>query len=158
MAPMVARKIRKHIEPEELRARILTVSRSYYISSTEVRDEAYVDDEAILEVEGLIEDVSARHRKHLGLAITINLLSAKRYSPEREPSSAFFGSINLRGTTRSAFSYLPARPFWHIPDMIAGGADCIELRFAPLVRGYAPLSSLWIGKQSDLLAQGQARL
>jgi hypothetical protein len=147
---MVNRKTRKHIEPEELRAHILTISRSYYVSRSEVGDESYVDDEAILEVEGLIEEVSPRHRKHLGLPITICLLSAKRYSPKREPSSAFFGSINLRGMSRSALSYLPAEPFWHVPEMIAGGADCIELRFAPLVRGYAPLSSLWIGKQSDL--------
>lgn len=147
------RKAKKHIEPEELRARIVTVSRSYYVSCSEVDDESYVDDEAIIEVEGLIEEVSPRHRKHLGLPITISLLSAKRYSPKREPSSAFFGSINLRGESRSALSYLPAKPFWHIPEMIAAGADCIELRFAPLVRGYASLSSLWIGKLSDLVLE-----
>lgn len=151
---MTRRKIKKRIEQEELRARILSVSRSYYVSSAEVGEVAYIDDEAILELEGLIEGVSPRHRKHLGLPITISLLSARRYSPQREPGSAFFGSINIRGASRSALSYLPAKPFWHIPEMIAGGADCIELRFAPLVRGYAPLSSVWIGKQSDLPAQG----
>lgn len=151
--PKARRKTKKHIEPEELRAHILTVSRNYYVSSSQLGDESYTDDEAILEVAGLIEEISPRHRKHLGLPITISLLSAKRYSPKREPSSSFFGSSNLRGASRSALSYLPAKPFWHIPEMIAGGADYIELRFAPLVRGYAPLWSLWIGKQPDLRAE-----
>ena len=147
---MARKKAKEYVELEELRASILTITRSYYVSRSEVGDESYVDDEATIDVEGIIEAASPRHRKHLGLPIAISLLSAKRYSPNREPSSAFFGSVNLHGSRRSALSYLPAEPFWQLPELIAGGADCIEFRFAPLIRGHAPISSLWIGRQSKL--------
>jgi hypothetical protein len=135
-------KRKKLEEPEELRARIRAVHRAYFISRSEVRGETFIDDEAGIELDAVIEHISTRHLKHLGQAITISLLSARRYAPEDRDPTAFFGSISLRGTERSALAYLPPRPFWHMPACIDDGAGLVELTFSPMLRGFADLVSL----------------
>ena len=133
---------RKLEEPEELRARIRTIHRAYLIGRNDVRGESFVDDEAEIELQAVIEHVSARHLKHLGQPITISLLSARRYSPKDQHPIAFFGSVTLRGTQRSALAYLPSKPFWHLPACISGGASLVELTFSPSLRGNSDLLSL----------------
>ena len=132
--------------PEELRARIQTVHRAYFISRSDVRGENFIDDEAEIELQAVIEHVSTRHLKHLGQPITISLLSARRYSPKDHDQTAFFGSVTLRGTQRSALAYLPSEPFWHLPACISGGANLVELTFSRMLRGYSDLLSLNIAE------------
>jgi hypothetical protein len=51
----------------------------------------------------------------------ISLLSARNYSVQKQTVSAFFGSLTLRGSQRSALADLPPKPFWELPAIISGG-------------------------------------
>jgi hypothetical protein len=139
---MHARNNQKYIEPEELCARILKVRRSYFISRTDDYKEIFIDDEAQLEIDAVIEELPRRSRKHLGEAISISLLTARRYAPEDKSPTSFFGSVTLRGSNRSALAYLPSLPFWHMPDLIRDGAELLELTYTPMKQGFAHLLSL----------------
>jgi hypothetical protein len=48
------KRIPKHVEPEELCARVLSVRRRYYISRSDLDDKQFMDDEAQLEIEAVI--------------------------------------------------------------------------------------------------------
>jgi hypothetical protein len=137
----------KVVEPEELCARVLSVQRRYYISRSDLGDKRFIDDEAQLEIEAVIESISTRHRKHVGEPLNLSLLSAHRYEPEERRSTAFFGSVSIRGTDRSALAYLPPQPFWALPDVICDGSKVIELTFTPMHRGFAHLLSLYVAEK-----------
>ena len=134
----------KYVPPEELRARILKVRRHYFITRSDDREKPFIDDEAEIQIDAVIEDVSAKHRKHLGEAISVTLLSARRYAPEDKAPTSFFGSVTMRGSQRSALAYLPPVPFWNVPTLIRDGAELLELTFTPMKRGFSDLLSVHI--------------
>jgi hypothetical protein len=137
----------KRVEPEELCARVLSVQRRYFISRSDQDDKQFIDDEAQLEIEALIESISTRHRKHVGEPLYLSLLSAQRYAPEEKSPTSFFGSVSIRGNDRSALAYLPPQPFWALPDVIRDGSNVMELTFTPMHRGFAHLLSLYVAEK-----------
>jgi hypothetical protein len=96
-------------------------TRKYFISRTDVGADGRIDDEAQLEIAGTIKAISPAQKKHLGAAMLISLLSARNYSVQKQTVSAFFGSLTLRGSQRSALADLPPKPFWELPAIISGG-------------------------------------
>ena len=129
-------------------------TRRYFISRSGVGADSLIDDEAQLEIEATIKAISPAHKKYLGQAMHVSLLSAQRYSGETQSVSAFFGSLTLRGSRRSALAYLPPKPFWELPAMIAGGARWLNLGWTSMHRGYADLTSLFVGDEADLQQYG----
>ncbi len=151
---MPATRTRKQIpdpQPGELSAQIRDISRTYFISRSEVGEGAFIDDEAELVIQAVIETINCRHGDHVGQPTTIHLLHAERYS-ETPHSSSFFGSVTIRGAQRSALAYLPRAPFWELPHMIESGASRLELRFLPLRRGYGELLSINVGSAGRALS------
>jgi hypothetical protein len=144
MSSLQKRKGGEYVQAEELRARVLKVRPRYYISRSDDYEKPVIEDEAELEIEAVIEQVSFRHRKHVEGTMSVSLLSAKRYAPEETNPTMFFGSLTLRGGQRSALAYLPSRPFWHLPRLISHGADLFEFTFTPLQRGFAHLLSVHV--------------
>jgi hypothetical protein len=132
----------KYVPPEELRARVLKVSRRYFIGRSDDYEMTFIDDEAQIEIAAVIEDASGRHQKHVGEEISISLISAKRYAPEDRAPTTFFGSVTMRGTQQSALAYLPSMPFWSVPDLIRDGSELLELTFTPMKQGFAHLLSV----------------
>lgn len=137
-------------------AKIEGYTRKYFISRSDVGNDRLIDDEAQLEIEATIQAISPAQKKHLGAAIQISLLSAQNYSSDKQPVSAFFGSLTLRGSQRSALAYLPQKPFWEFPALIAGGSDWLCLGWDSMHRGFADLTSVFVGDEADLEQFGQA--
>jgi hypothetical protein len=125
-------------------------TRKYFISRTDVSADGRIDDEAQLEIAGMIEATPPAQKKHLGAAMHISLLSAQNYSVEKQTVSAFFGSLTLRGSQRSALAYLPPKPFWELPVIISGGACWLCLGWNSMHRGFADLTSVFVGDEADL--------
>ena len=125
-------------------------TRKYFITRTDVGAAARIDDEAQLEIAGTIEAISPAQKKHLGAAMHISLLSAQNYSAESKTVSAFFGSLTLRGSQRSALAYLPPKPFWELPAIISGGSYWLCLGWNSMRRGFADLTSVFVGDDADL--------
>jgi hypothetical protein len=80
----------------------------------------------------------------------ISLLCAEDYSSTPSSVSAFFGSLTLRGSQRSALAYLPAMPVWEMPAMIAAGSTWLCLGWKVIHRGFADLNSVFAGDEADL--------
>jgi hypothetical protein len=120
------------------------VRRRYFISRSGDYDNPFIDDEAQIEIDAVIEDAPRRHRKHLGEVMKVSLLCANRYAPGDESPTAFFGSVTIRGQQRSTLAYLPAQPFWQLPAVIHDGSDLLELSFTPTKQGFAHLLSLHV--------------
>ena len=134
----------------EVWARILSQKSKYYISQTELRDETCrIDDEAQLEIVAMIDAITPALRKHLGGELTVSLLAAEQYAPQAATAGRFFGSVNMRGSQRSALAYLPSQPFWALPALIAGGASYVCIGWNCMRQGYAELSSLFVGDAED---------
>lgn len=132
------------IEPQTLTAVIEEVKRSYFIA--EEREFRRVDDEAIIDLLGRIENISPAHTRHLGKGIEMSLVCARSFhqdepKPTVERPSLF--SVNLRGEQRSLMAYVPADAFWALASMIASGeVTHIEARFTPPRYGHGDLLSL----------------
>jgi len=137
-------------DPEELTARILSLSQNYYISRSDGRAGTFIDDEAAVEIEAVIEAISKRHRKHIGQPISISLLQAVRYKGEKHDVSPFFGSMTLRGGQKSVLAYVPEAPFWRVPGMVERGANMVEVRFSPTRHGFGELLSFFLGSEAEL--------
>jgi hypothetical protein len=137
-------------EREELTAKILSFRQNYYLSRYDQGEEALVDDEAALVIDAVVEQISARHIRHLGKPIEISLLHAERYPRKPDAEARFFGSLTLRGEHRSALAYLPQQPFWALPRLIERGAVILQLHFASLWRGRSSLLGLFVGWPSDV--------
>lgn len=136
-------------DPVELTARIVSVSQNYHISRSNGRAGTFVDDEAAVEIEAVIETISKRHRKLLGEPISISLLHAVRYKGEKEDISPFFGSVTLRGGQKSVLAYIPAEPFWRVPEMVERGANMVEAHFSPTRHGFGELLSFFVGSEAE---------
>jgi hypothetical protein len=118
---------------------------SYYISRDELEGGEYrVDDEAQLEIIGTIDAITRAQRKHLGAELQVSLLAAERYGPKEAAPIAFFGSMNLRASQRSALAYLPSRPFWALPGLMRGEV-WISIGWKSLQRGYGEVASVFVG-------------
>jgi hypothetical protein len=134
----------------EVWAKIISHKSSYYISRDAVGDDQYrVHDEAQLEIIGTIDAIAPRQRKHLGEQLLVSLIAAEKYEPKEPASVPFFGSVNFRGSQRSAFAYLPSKPFWALPDLIGNRGAWICVGWKSLHRGYAQLDSVFIGDAGD---------
>ena len=145
----------------EVWAKVTSHRSSYYISRTDVDDKSYIDDEAEVELLAKIDAISTSQAKHLGQDMAVSLLAAERYSPNETTSSPFFGSVNLRGSRRSALAYLPAIPFWALPQLIHAREVWLCVGWTFMKRGSADLASLFIGDADDrerLLQLGGNRL
>ena len=134
----------------EVWVRITSYKRKYYISRSDVGAAWRTDDKAQLEVIATIEAISAAQKKHLGANMEISLLCAQDYSPESKGGPAFFGSVMLRGSQRSALAYLPPKPFWELPSIISEGSSWLCLGWSAIHRGWAELTSVFAGDSSDL--------
>ena len=55
----------KYVPPEELRARILKVRRRYFISRSDDYEKPFIDDEAEIEIDAVIEDIPRSCRCNL---------------------------------------------------------------------------------------------
>jgi hypothetical protein len=140
----------RSLEPEELTARLITFRQSYYISRVDGCGASLIDDEAILEIEAVVEAISNRHRKHVGQTMRISLLNANRYTGNEADRTAFFGSVAFRGDQRSALAYLPAEPFARLPFLLERNAKALQVQFSPLRHGYGELLNLFVGDDIDL--------
>ena len=147
---MAMRKLKARTTSGEVWIRVASYKRKYYISRPEHGLAGRTDDEAQLEIEATIEAVSPPHKKHLGATLELSLLSAQDYSSERSTVSPFFGSVTLSGSQRSALAYLPPKPFWELPSVIGSGATWISLGWSSMHRGYADLTSVFVGDEGDL--------
>lgn len=147
---MARRKRTGYVPPEEIIARIERHRLSYYLSRPDNLDPSGLGDEALLDIEALIEIASPRHSSQVGETIEITLACARSYRPEDATSQqnrpVLFG-VTLTRSQRSSLSYLPSEAFWPIPSLIKDGLYThIELRFSPLFRGHGDLLSIWFGK------------
>ena len=147
---MARRKRTGYVPPEEILARIERHRLSYYLSRPYSLDPSGLGDEALLEIEAVIEMASTHHSSQVGETIEITLACARSYRPENATSQqnrpALFG-VTLTRSQRSSLSYLPSEAFWPIPSLIKDGLYThIELRFSPLFRGHGDLLSIWFGR------------
>lgn len=129
----------------EIWGRIHSVRRNYYISRSGLGEASRCDDEAVIELATTVEAVSPEYRKHLGQPFSVSLLSARTYSDDPAEPASFFGSVTLRGSQRSALAYLPPAPFWAAPTLIRDGASLICVGFEPMARGFASVTSIFLG-------------
>ncbi len=139
-------------EPSRLVARIEAVEQTYYVSAG-MEHGHYVDDEAILDVIGRIEEISPHHKRFLDRRIEMSFVCSHRYPHDGpvEGGPRLF-NINLRKDQCSFLVYLPAAPFWAVPPMIASGAFThVEARFAELRYGSADLLSAYFAPASKVL-------
>lgn len=151
---MARRKRTGYVPPEEIVARIERHRLSYYLSRPDNLDPSGLGDEALLDIDAVIEMASPRHRSQVGETIEITLACARTYRPEDANSPqnrpVLFG-VTLTKSQRSSLSYLPGEAFWPIPSLIKDGLYThIELRFSPLFRGQGDLLSIWFGKAAAL--------
>jgi hypothetical protein len=132
-------------EPRSLTARIVSAAPSYFIAERQGALGA-VNDEAILNVIGLIDTISPQHKEHLGQEIEISLMCARTFAAEgRTPTSdrSFFLPLHLGRSRRSIAAYMPADAFWWLCAMIGSGTLAyIEADFAPPRRGGSDLLNL----------------
>lgn len=140
-------------QPEMLVARIESFEQTYYISEYRTRG-AGADDEALIDIVGLIERTSPRHKQHCGEQIGITLACAYTYNKEGSTPTSdkpFLLNMNLRKNNRSFMAYLPSVAFWAIPRMIdTGRVTHIHAMFAPLHRGDSELLSVYLIPESKL--------
>ena len=129
---------------------VVSYKRKYYISRTDIGPQGRIDDEAQLEIVATAEAITRAQKKHLGETMYISLLCAQGYSEERPTVSAFFASITLRGSQRTALAYLPPTPFWELPAVISQGATWLCLGWSSMHRGYADLTSVFVGDETEL--------
>jgi hypothetical protein len=149
----MARRKTPRPDPELLVARIDRFEQSYYIAEDRTHQEP-VQDEALIEITGTIEDISKRHKQHLGLEIEITLGCAHGFS-DREPTVTkdrpFLLMMVLRKNQRSCMAYLPSASFRAIPRMIeTGRVTHIEARFEPVRYGDGALLSLYLTPETKL--------
>jgi hypothetical protein len=136
-------------ESGEVWAKIFGSRSTYYISPVNGREESRIDDEAELELLTTIDAITVAQRKYIGEEMTISLLAAERYGGDESRAAPFFGSVNLRGSQRSALAYLPSTPFWQLPGLMADRDAWICIGWTHLRRGSGQLSSLFIGDEQD---------
>lgn len=151
---MARRKRAGYVPPEEIVARIERHRLSYYLSRPDNLDPSGLGDEALLDIEAVIEMASPRHSSQIGETIEITLACARTYRPEDATSPQnrpVLFRVTLTRGQRSSLSYLPGEAFWPIPSLIKDGLYThIELRFSPLFRGQGDLLSIWFGKAAAL--------
>ena len=145
----MAAKKRREGNAGEVWAKIVSFRPKYYISSTNVGDDRRIDDEAQLELVAIIDAISPTQRKHLGQAMDISLLATESYTPRELTTPKFFGSVNMRGSHRSAMAYLPSAPFWALSDLIRGREAWMCFGWAIMHRGYGQLISFFVGDAED---------
>lgn len=133
----------------EVWAKIVSNRSKYYISRDGLGDDERIDDEAELEIIATIDAITPSQRKHLGQEIVISLLAAQRHAPKGADPVLFFGSVNLRGSQRTALAYLPTAPFWALPNMVREREAWVCVGWTFMRRGNAHLSSLFIGGAED---------
>jgi hypothetical protein len=138
------RRKRPPIERFTLVAAIQSIERSYYIAEEPGLNR--VDDEAILTLQGVIQSIASRHKRHQGKSIEMVLLCARSFPRDQGRPAAdkpFLMQVGLRGEERSLGAYLPADAFWALPTMIASGCVThVEADYSPSRSGYAELLSL----------------
>jgi hypothetical protein len=139
------------VPEERLVVRVLDWGASYFIGQYTCH--APIDDEAITSLACQIVDVDARHRQHIGEAMEVSLVCARRYSADRnEPGRPSLFYVTLRKNQWSVLIYLPADAYWSLPTLLTRPTDpCIELSFERLHRGTGELRSLWIGSYKQLI-------
>lgn len=142
----------RHVETESLSIKIISSRRNYFIARSGNGDEAFADDEAILDIEGIIERAEHRSARHVGHAISVRLLNSRRYKRDEVSDCPFFGSTALRGQQRSALAYLPSEVFWALPRLIGEGASLVQLTIEPMSGGYGDIVSLYVGRPDDPLS------
>jgi hypothetical protein len=149
---MVRKKARAP-QPETLIAMIEGVERTYFIAEN-AGDRARVDDEAILDVIGRIEDISQARRRYLGQRIEMSFICARSFGRNEATPTAdktFLLSVQLRKDRCSLMAYLPADAFWALPAMISSGAVThIAARFDKPHYGTADLLSVHFAPRSKI--------
>jgi hypothetical protein len=138
-------------DPEYLVATIDKIERTYFVSQE--HEHGFLDDEAIVDVTGTIEDISARHARFLGQPIAMTFACARRFKKDADhaENEPVLFPMNLRKTGCSFMAYLPADAFWTLPSMIDSEAvTCIEARFASVRYGSGELLSVYFATRSKL--------
>lgn len=129
-------------------ARIENFEQTYFISEHREHREP-VADEALIEINGLIETITPRHKQHLHRPVAITLACAASFQIEGRTLAGddpYLVSVNLRKDRCSMMAYLPAHAFWAIPSMIdADRATHIAARFSPTRYGSGELRSIQLG-------------
>lgn len=152
------RSVRNTSVDGEVWAKIISHKSSYYIGRHgNGGDQDGAADEAQLEIIGTIDAITSGQRKHIGEQLVVSLVAAVKYDLKGDSSSPFFGSVNLRGSHRSALAYLPSKPFWALPNLIGNRDAWVCVGWNSLHGGYAQLDSLFVGDAEDrqrLLALG----
>jgi hypothetical protein len=138
------------VETERLTAKIISSSRSYYISQSD----GSVGDEGLLQISGEIFSASEKHRNHIGCPIAITLAGARSFGEQEEGQGRPFKvMMNLRKNQRSLMAYLPADAFWALPQLIADEPDpVVDVTFQRLTRGSWALLSVFVGSAEDATA------
>jgi hypothetical protein len=143
----------KEHEIEMFIARVDGLRRSYFISENDGRNAScWIDDEAMLEIAGCIEQATDRLRGHVGEKIEISLLCAQRYQKDGAPEGGLWlASLSLRKDRRAALAYLPPQPFWALPAMLEGNARYVQAQFERVRYGSARIVSLHFGSIETIM-------
>jgi hypothetical protein len=140
-------------QPEVLIAKIEGVQRAYSISENG-GDLTRVDDEAVLDIVGRIEDISRPRRRYIGERIEMSFICSRSFArsePTRPTDKTFLLSVELRKGRCSLMAYLPADAFWALPSMISsGGVTHIEARFDRPHYGTGDLLSVHFASASKM--------
>ena len=107
---------------KELLIEIDTFEQSYHIADHRA-EIGRVDDEAIIDIFGKVVGSSDR-KPLLGTPAEVSLVCSQSYHAAQDaseaPLSMLMTASHVKGTFR-ALGYLPAQPFWALPDMISSG-------------------------------------
>ena len=117
---------------ETLSAVIQSAKPSYFIADDTSGNEGRIlTDEAILDIDANIIDISYLPKKHAEKPISIQMVSASKYGSDGGIKTAsVLLSITLRGNVRSLLYYSPAAAFWHLASLIiARTITHVDVRF-----------------------------
>lgn len=119
----VAAKSKTKSESRELLIKIESFEQSYHIADHRA-EVGRVDDEAIIDIRGTIFR-SNDHMSHLeGKRADVSLACSQQYDTDPKLSGPEQPMLMTAGVVRGKFqarAYLPTKPFWALPDMIASG-------------------------------------
>jgi hypothetical protein len=132
-----------------LTARIDTVAQTYFIAADDHAG-SRVEDEAILNIVGVIESIGPRHQRFLGQPLEMAFICATLFEgkhPTPKADKAVLLPLELRKDRRSLMAYLPSDAFWALSRMIPERLIThVEARFSGLRYGTADLLSVYFSQ------------
>lgn len=145
----------------ELLIEIESFEQSYHIADHRV-EIGRVDDEAIIEIRGTILRSSYQMSHLEGKRADVSLVCSQQYDADpklSEPEQPMLMTAGLVRGKFQALAYLPTKPFWALPEMIASGRVShviADYRVRP--RSDSMLQSLYFASLDNIERQELAAL